>query len=307
MKTLIGNKSVIIAVSGGVDSLVAAYIIKKATNKLHLVFVDNGLLRKDEATQVQQTFKTLGFENLHTYDAAELFLTRLAGITDPEQKRKIIGQTFIEVFDAKKRELEKEHPDIEFLGQGTIYPDRIESAQSSIAAEIIKTHHNVGGLPKDMKLKLAEPLRDLYKDEVRELGRLLGIPREVLWRHPFPGPGLAVRIIGEITREKLEILKEADYIFIEELKANGYYYKTWQAFAALLGARSVGVMGDQRTYKYVVALRAVTSSDAMTADWARIPYGLLEKISSKITKKSQGINRVLFDISQKPPATIEYE
>ncbi len=306
-RQLIGSNGVIMAVSGGVDSLVAAMILKKATDKLHLVFVDNGLLRKGEAESVKQMFKKLGFKNFHFVDASKIFLKRLNRVKDPEQKRKIIGKAFIEVFESKEKQLKKKHGEIAFLGQGTIYPDRIESAQPSKAASVIKTHHNVGGLPEKMRLKLVEPLKDLYKDEVRELGTMLGIEPGLLFRHPFPGPGLAVRVVGEITAEKLEMLREADSIFIGELRKSGYYEKTWQAFAALLPAKSVGVMGDERTYGYIVSLRAVTSLDAMTADWARLPNELLEKVSSSIVKRVKGVNRVLYDITQKPPATIEYE
>ncbi len=307
IKDLIGDNGVIMAVSGGVDSLVAAVLIGKATSKIHLVFVDNGLLRKGEADYVKAMFSRLGFKNFHFVDASRLFVGRLKGITDPERKRKIIGSTFIDVFDAKVKELKKKGIGISFLGQGTIYPDRIESAQPSKTASVIKTHHNVGGLPEKMKLSLVEPIRDLYKDEVRELGMMLGIGKELLFRHPFPGPGLAVRIVGEVTSEKLAMLREADSIFIEELKRSGYYHKTWQAFAALLPVKSVGVMGDERTYGYIVALRAVTSSDAMTADWARLPADLLERVSNEIVRKVNGVNRVLYDVTQKPPGTIEFE
>ncbi len=307
VKGILGREGVIMAVSGGVDSLVAATILKKATANLHLVFVDNGLLRKGEALYVQNMFRELDFKNFHFEDASELFLNRLKGVAEPEQKRKIIGRTFIDVFEKKVSELKKKGIKITFLGQGTIYPDRIESAQPSRTADIIKTHHNVGGLPEKMKLKLIEPLRDLYKDEVRGLGKLLGIRQEFLDRHPFPGPGLSVRVLGDVTAEKLGMLREADAIFIEELKKSGYYSRTWQAFAALLPAKSVGVMGDERTYGYVIALRAVTSADAMTADWARLPHDLLESVASAIVRKVRGVNRVVYDITQKPPATIEYE
>ncbi len=306
-KGILGMEGVIMAVSGGVDSLVAATILKKATANLHLVFVDNGLLRKNEALYVQGMIKELGFENFHFADASELFLKRLKGIEEPEQKRKVIGKAFIDVFESKVRELKKKGISISFLGQGTIYPDRIESAQPSKTASVIKTHHNVGGLPEKIRLKLIEPLKDLYKDEVRELGKLLGIKGEFLDRHPFPGPGLAVRVLGEVTAEKLAMLREADAIFIEELRKSGYYNKTWQAFAAILPAKSVGVMGDERTYGYIIALRAVTSQDAMTADWARLPHDILERVASAIVRKVKGVNRVVYDITQKPPATIEYE
>ncbi|TAL53226.1 MAG: glutamine-hydrolyzing GMP synthase [Nanoarchaeota archaeon] len=306
IKNLIGGKGVIMGVSGGVDSLVASVLISKATKNIHCVFVDHGLCRKNEAEYAVNLYRKLGI-NLHVENAGNLFLSRLKGITNPEQKRKIIGNTFIEVFDKKVSELKKKYKDIEFLGQGTIYPDRIESAQPGGKAAVIKTHHNVGGLPEKMKLKLVEPLADLYKDEVRKIGEMLGLKKEWVWRHPFPGPGLAVRILGEITSEKLRIVREADYIFIEELKKSGYYFKTWQAFAALLPIKSVGVMGDERTYDNMIALRTVTSTDAMTADWARLPHELLEKVSSRIVNEVRGINRVVYDVTQKPPATIEYE
>ena len=239
-------------------------------------------------------------------DASKLFLERLKGIIDPEQKRKIIAKTFIGVFEDKVLELERKNPKIKFLGQGTIYPDRIETAQPSKQADKIKSHHNVA-LPEKMKLRVVEPLREFYKDEVRELGKELNIPKEIVFRHPFPGPGLAIRILGEVTEERLEILRNADYIFIEELKKSGYYDKTWQAFAALIPVKAVGVKGDARSYEYIIALRAVTSKDAMTADWARLPQELLEKISSRVLNEVKGVNRVVYDISQKPPATIEYE
>ncbi len=306
IKETAGNEAVIMGVSGGVDSLVASVLIRKATPNIHCVFVDHGLIRKGEAEEVLETYRTLGFEHFSMVDASRLFLGRLKGVTDPEEKRRIIGRTFIDVFEKKVEELKKKHR-ITFLGQGTIYPDRIESAKASKQASVIKTHHNVGGLPEKMKLKLIEPLSDLYKDEVRELGTLLGIRKELLDRHPFPGPGLAVRIVGEVTQERIGILREADAIFMEELKKSGYYEKTWQAFAALLPVKAVGVMGDSRAYGYIIALRAVTSQDAMTADWARLPNELLERISTRITKKVKGVTRVLYDISQKPPATIEYE
>ncbi len=306
IKEEIGNEAVIMGVSGGVDSLVASILIRKATPNIHCVFVDQGLIRKGEAEEVAEIYRQLGFRHFSTVDASRTFLGRLKGVTDPEEKRRIIGRTFIEVFEKKVEELKKRHR-ITFLGQGTIYPDRIESAKASKQASVIKTHHNVGGLPEKMKLKLIEPLKDLYKDEVRELGALLGIRKELLDRHPFPGPGLAVRIAGEVTQERIGILREADAIFIEELKKSGYYEKTWQAFAALLPVKAVGVMGDARAYGYIIALRAVTSQDAMTADWARLPDELLERISTMITKKVKGVTRVLYDITQKPPATIEYE
>ncbi len=307
IKAAVGNSGVLMGVSGGVDSLVASVLIKKATGRIYCVFIDHGLIRKNEAEEVAETYRQMKFRHFSYVDASKLFLSRLKGVTDPEQKRKIIGKTFVEVFEKKAEELKKKHGEIKFLGQGTIYPDRIESAKSSKQASVIKTHHNVGGLPEKMKLGLIEPLKDLYKDEVRELGKQLGIRKELLERHPFPGPGLAVRIVGEVTPERIGILKEADAIFMEELKRSSYYNRTWQAFAALLPVKAVGVMGDARAYGYIIALRAVTSSDAMTADWARLPEQLLERISTRITKEVKGVTRVLYDVTQKPPATIEYE
>lgn len=302
----VGNKHVVVGISGGVDSLVAATLIHRAIgNKLHAVFVDTGLLRKGEVKQVASYLRKHGFKKLHVIDASQLFLKRLKGVIDPEQKRKIIGHSFIEVFEkAIKNELKKYL--ITYLAQGTIYPDRIESASTSKTAAKIKSHHNLT-LPEKLGFKILEPIKDLYKDEVRRVGLELGLPRELLWRHPFPGPGLAVRIIGEITEERLQILREADAVFIEELKKAGEYEKIWQAFAALLPVKVVGVMGDRRTYEYVIALRAVDSVDGMSADWHKIPNELLEKISSSIIGKVKGVNRVLYDITQKPPATIEYE
>ena len=308
VKKEVGNNAVIMGTSGGVDSSVAAALIHKAIGKkLHCVFIDHGLVRKGEAKGVMTRYKkNLKFENLYFIDARKIFLKKLEGVTDPEKKRKIIGHTFIEVFEKKERELKKKHPNIVFLGQGTIYPDRIESAQPSKEASKIKSHHNVT-LPKKMKLKVLEPLKELYKDEVRELGNKLKLPKEMIYRHPFPGPGLAIRILGKITKERLEILREADYIFLEELHKSGYYEKVWQSLAALFPIKTVGVKGDARTYEYVISLRAVTSIDAMTADWAKLPNELLEKISSRILNEVKGVNRVVYDISQKPPATIEYE
>jgi GMP synthase (glutamine-hydrolysing) len=306
VKKEVGSKHVVVGISGGVDSLVAATLIHRAIgNRLHAVFVDTGLLRKGEVEQVESYLRKHGFKKLHVIDASQLFLQRLRGVTDPEQKRKIIGHSFIEVFEkALKNEL-KRHS-ITYLAQGTIYPDRIESASTSKTAAKIKSHHNLT-LPEKMGFKILEPIKDLYKDEVRRVGLTLGLPRELLWRHPFPGPGLAVRIVGEITKERLKILREADFVFIEELKKAGEYEKIWQAFAALLPVKVVGVMGDSRTYEYIIALRAVDSIDGMSADWHKIPSDLLEKISSAIIGKVRGVNRVLYDITQKPPATIEYE
>ncbi len=307
IKAKVGNNAVIMGVSGGVDSLVASTLIKMATPNIHCVFVDHGIIRKGEAEYVRRLYEKLGFRHYYYADASQIFYTRLKGITEPEEKRRIIGRTFIEVFEAKVKELKGKHGEIRFLGQGTIYPDRIESAKASQAASVIKTHHNVGGLPAKMKLKLVEPLRDLYKDEVRELGTMVGLPRDALMRHPFPGPGLAVRIVGEITAERIGIVQEADFIFTEELKKSGQYDKIWQAFAALIPVKAVGVMGDSRSYGYIIALRAVTSADGMTADWAKIPNDVLEKAASRIVKEVRGVTRVLYDITQKPPATIEYE
>ncbi len=306
IKNEVRNKHVVVGISGGVDSLVAATLIHRAIgNNLHAVFVDTGLLRKGEVEQVASYLRKHGFKQLFVIDASRLFLGRLKGITDPEQKRKIIGHGFIEVFEkAIKNELKKHT--IAYLAQGTIYPDCIESASTSKTAAKIKSHHNLT-LPEKLGFKILEPIKDLYKDEVRKVGLTLGLPKELLWRHPFPGPGLAVRIVGEITRERLRILREADAVFIEELKKAGEYEKIWQAFAALLPVKVVGVMGDGRTYEYVLVLRAVDSVDGMSADWHKIPNELLEKISSAIIGKVYGVNRVLYDITQKPPATIEYE
>jgi GMP synthase (glutamine-hydrolysing) len=265
------------------------------------VFVDHGLLRKDEATQVEETFRSNFHMNLIHVNAEDRFLAALAGVTDPEEKRKIIGETFIRVFE----EVALEISDVRFLVQGTLYPDVIESGTADAAK--IKSHHNVGGLPDDMELDLIEPLRDLFKDEVRAVGEELGLPEEIVWRQPFPGPGLAVRIIGAVTKERLDILRAADAIVLEEVRRAGLYNEVWQSFAVLPGIKSVGVQGDGRTYAYPLILRAVTSEDAMTADWARLPYELLERISSRVINEVDGINRVAYDISSKPPATIEWE
>jgi len=306
VKSEVGDRHVVVGISGGVDSLVAATLIHRAIgNRLHAVFVDTGLLRKGEVEQVASYLRKNGFKRLHVIDASKLFLKRLRGVSDPEQKRKIIGHSFIEVFEKSIKNELKKHV-IAYLAQGTIYPDRIESASTSKTAAKIKSHHNLT-LPEKIGFKILEPIRDLYKDEVRRVGLTLGLPKKLLWRHPFPGPGLAVRIVGEITEERLQILREADAVFIEELWKAEEYEKIWQAFAALLPVKVVGVMGDGRTYEYVIALRAVDSIDGMSADWHKIPNELLEKISSAIIGKVRGVNRVLYDITQKPPATIEYE
>ncbi len=298
----VGSAKVICGLSGGVDSSVAAALVHAAIgDQLTCIFVDHGLLRLGEAEQVEETFSRQFSLNLVTVDASDRFLDRLAGVTDPETKRKIIGETFIRVFE----DAAKEHSDARFLVQGTLYPDVIESGTEN--AEMIKSHHNVGGLPEDMNFELIEPLRDLFKDEVRAVGEELGLSEEIVWRQPFPGPGLAVRIIGDITRERLEILREADAIVREEIRRAGLDREIWQAFGVLPTVRSVGVQGDRRTYAYPLIVRAVTSDDAMTADWARLPYELLEKISSRVINEVEGINRVAYDISSKPPATIEWE
>jgi len=301
----VGTGRVILGLSGGVDSSVAAALIHKAIGKqLTCVFVDNGLLRKNERDAVVALFKRNFKIDLRVIDAEKQFLSKLKGVTDPEKKRKIIGKVFIEVFEQSLKSIGH----TEYLAQGTLYPDVIESV--SIAgnpAAVIKSHHNVGGLPARMRLKLLEPLRELFKDEVRALGTELGLPREVVWRQPFPGPGLAVRVMGEITPARLEILRNADAVLQEEMVESGYYYKVWQSFAVFLPVQTVGVIGDERTYDYVIAVRVVESVDAMTADWARLPHDLLQKISSRIINEVKGVNRVVYDISSKPPATIEWE
>ena len=300
----VGDKKVILGISGGVDSTVAAVLLDRAIGKnLHAVFVNNGLLRKNEYESVIEMLTKLNI-NLHPVDASNLFLERLAGVTDPEKKRKIIGTTFIDVFE----ESAKEFGDIEFLAQGTLYPDVIESVSFKGGPSVtIKSHHNVGGLKDVMKMKLVEPLRELFKDEVRELGRTLGLTEEFIGRHPFPGPGLAVRVLGDITKERCDLLREVDAIYIEELHAHNIYNDIWQAFAVLLPINAVGVMGDERTYENVVALRAVSSVDGMTADWSRIDNDILAHISNRIIRNVRGVNRVTYDISSKPPATIEWE
>jgi GMP synthase (glutamine-hydrolysing) len=301
----VGKEEVILGLSGGVDSSVVAALLHKAIgDQLTCVFVDNGLLRLNEGEQVMKTFaRNLGVKVIHV-DATEQFMSGLTGVTDPEQKRKIIGREFVEVFQAEAQKL----PDAKWLAQGTIYPDVIESAGAKTKkAHTIKSHHNVGGLPETLHLKLLEPLRELFKDEVRELGIALGLPHEMVYRHPFPGPGLGVRILGEVKRDYADLLRRADAIFIDELRAADWYDKTSQAFAVFLPVKSVGVMGDGRTYEYVVALRAVETQDFMTARWAQLPYELLGKVSNRIINEVRGINRVVFDISGKPPATIEWE
>jgi len=303
LKKQIGNRKVIMALSGGVDSTVAATLIHRAIgDRLYGIFVDNGVLRKNEFKEVLATYAKLGL-NVKGVDAREHFYTRLAGKVNPEEKRKIIGSTFIDVFDQEAHLVEG----VELLGQGTIYPDVIESVSVHGPSQTIKSHHNVGGLPDTMKLELVEPLRYLFKDEVRKVGLELGIPEQMIFRHPFPGPGLAIRILGEVTEEKVELLQEADSLYINGLKSSGLYEKVWQAGAILLPVKSVGVMGDERTYEYTLALRAVTSVDGMTADWAHLPYEFLANISSEIINNVKGINRVVYDISSKPPATIEWE
>ena len=303
IKKQVGKSKVLCALSGGVDSSVAAIMLNKAIGKqLFSVYVDHGLQKLGETQRVRKIFGKKFGKNLIIADAKKLFLTKLKGITDPEQKRKIIGHTFIEVFEKEAKKLKG----IDFLLQGTIYPDVIESAKIGKAVTI-KSHHNVGGLPERMKMKLVEPLKSLFKDEVRQLGRELKIPNEIIDRQPFPGPGLAIRTLGEITEEKLQILKEADAIVDEEIRSAGLYEKIWQSFAIILPVKTVGVMGDQRTYEYVIVIRAVNSVDAMTADWVKLPYEILGKISSRIINEVKGANRVVYDISQKPPATIEWE
>ncbi|MDT8715474.1 glutamine-hydrolyzing GMP synthase [Clostridium sp. 19966] len=302
IKDIVGDKNVICALSGGVDSSVAAVLVHKAIGKqLTCIFVDHGLLRKDEGDQVEEIFRKQFDMNLIRVNAKDRFLGKLAGVADPERKRKIIGEEFIRVFEEEANKL----GEINFLVQGTIYPDVVESGTNTSAT--IKSHHNVGGLPEDMNLKLIEPLRELFKDEVRAVGEELGIPHHLVWRQPFPGPGLAIRVLGEITEEKLFITREADAIFREEIAKAGLEGKIWQYFACLPNIQSVGVMGDERTYCHTVALRAVTSSDGMTSDWARIPYEVLDIVSRRIVNEVKGVNRIVYDVTSKPPATIEWE
>jgi len=303
LKRELGNDKVVLGLSGGVDSSVAAMLLHNAIgNKLTCIFVDNGLLRKNEYADVIESYKNMGL-NVIGVDAKSKFLTDLKGISDPETKRKSIGKNFIEVFEKEAKKLK----DIKWLGQGTIYPDVIESVSVNGPSMTIKSHHNVGGLPEKMDLKVVEPLRLLFKDEVRRVGRSLGIGDHILSRHPFPGPGLGIRVLGEVTAEKVRLVQEADYIFINGLKDYGLYDRVWQAGTMLLPVQSVGVMGDERTYEYVVALRAVTATDGMTADWAHLPPHFLSRVSNDIINKVKGINRVVYDISSKPPATIEWE
>jgi GMP synthase (glutamine-hydrolysing) len=302
IRAQVGEGRVVCGLSGGVDSAVAAALVHEAVgDQLTCIFVDHGLLRAGEAEQVEETFKANFEVDFIHVKAEDRFLELLAGVTDPEQKRTIIGETFIRVFEEAASSVGDAH----YLVQGTLYPDVIESGSASAAT--IKTHHNVGGLPDDMKFELVEPLRDLFKDEVRAVGEELGLPEEIVWRQPFPGPGLAVRVIGEVTRERLELLRSADLIVTEEIRRAGLYRDIWQAFAVLPAVRTVGVQGDLRTYAYPLVVRAVTSEDAMTADWARLPYEILERISSRVINEVPGINRVAYDISSKPPATIEWE
>jgi GMP synthase (glutamine-hydrolysing) len=302
VRAAVGSERVLCGLSGGVDSAVAAALVHKAVgDQLTCVFVDTGLLRLDEADQVEETFRRQFHVDLVHVKAADRFLEALDDVIDPEQKRKAIGETFIRVFE----EVARDHSDARFLVQGTLYPDIIESGTADAAT--IKSHHNVGGLPEEMDFELVEPLRNLFKDEVRAIGEELGLPEEIVWRQPFPGPGLAVRIVGTITPERLDVLRRADAIVVEEIKRAGLYREVWQSFAVLPAVRTVGVMGDDRTYEYPIVIRAVTSDDAMTADWARLPYDVLERISSRLINEVPGVNRVAYDVTSKPPGTIEWE
>lgn len=305
IKKTVGKDKVVLGLSGGVDSSVAALLIHKAIGRnLRSIFIDNGVLRKDEPQQIKKIFRNLYHLNLDYVDRSKRFLTRLKGITDPEEKRKIIGDEFVKVFEEEADKVKK----VKYLAQGTLYPDVIESISATGAPSArIKSHHNVGGLPAHMKLKLIEPLRELFKDEVRQIGKELGLPEQIIHRQPFPGPGLAIRIIGEVTNERLDVLREVDRRVIDEIRAVNLYDQVWQSFAILLPIKSVGIMGDERTYENVVALRCVSSFDGMTADWVKLPYELLEKISNRIINEVKGVNRVVYDISSKPPATIEWE
>lgn len=303
LRKRLGDDRVVLGLSGGVDSSVAAMLLHRAIRQnLYCIFVDNGLLRKDEFAEVMESYRDMGL-NVAGVRAGDEFLSQLAGVADPEQKRKIIGRVFIDVFNRAARQIEQ----VRWLAQGTIYPDVIESVSVNGPSATIKSHHNVGGLPAQMRLKIVEPLRALFKDEVRRVGRALGMKQELLGRHPFPGPGLGIRVLGEVTADKVRILQEADAIFIRRLREAGLYDDVWQAAAMLLPVQSVGVMGDERTYEYTIALRAVTSTDGMTADWAHLPYEWLAGVSNDIINKVKGVNRVVYDVSSKPPATIEWE
>jgi GMP synthase (glutamine-hydrolysing) len=304
IKATVENSKVVCGISGGVDSAVAAVLVHRAIGaNLNCIFVDNGVLRKGEAAKVEATLKKSFSMNIRRVDASGRFLKRLKGVSDPERKRKIIGNEFVHVFDEEAGKIKG----VKFLAQGTLYPDVIESVSFKGPSATIKSHHNVGGLLKKMRLKLIEPLRELFKDEVRALGRELGMPEEVVARQPFPGPGLAIRIIGAVTKERCDVLREADAITLEEIKKAGLYNKIWQSFAVLLPIKTVGVMGDERTYENVATIRAVSSVDGMTADWVRLPYEVMERISTRIINEVRGVNRVVYDISSKPPSTIEWE